>query len=131
MPKLFTKVSIALYVLVITGCASKPREVTASVPLVSVSQEKPDKKEIPAQYWYVLSDAKQIKLVHEKYQIKLSELYTSALGVTCRELTITEKEQQMKRRIACEIPFLNTDNIQDKAWFLEKEIIESSSYVDL
>lgn len=131
MPKLFAKISIALCVLVITGCVSKPREVTASVPLVSVSQEKPDKKEIPAQYWYVLSDAQQINLVHEKYQIKLSELYTSALGVTCRELTITEKEQQMKRRIACEIPFLNTDNIQDKAWFLEKEIIESSSYVDL
>jgi len=131
MPKHFIKISITLCVLVITGCSSKPREVTASVPLVSVSQEKPNKKEIPAQYWSVLSDAQQIKLVHEKYQIKLSELYISALGVTCRELTITEKEQQMKRRIACEIPFLDIDNIQDKAWFLEKEIIESSSYVDL
>ena len=131
MPKQFIIISITLCFFLISGCTSKPRKVIASVPLVYISQEKPNKKEIPSQYWGALSDTQQNQLIHKKYKITLSDVYTSALGVTCRELMITEKNKQMKRRIACEIPFLNADNKQDKAWFLEKEIIESSSYVDL
>jgi hypothetical protein len=127
----FTKTSIVLCIVIISGCTSKPREVTASVPLVTASQEKPNKKEIPAKYWSFLSNSQQTQFKHDKYQIQLAELYTSALGQICRELTIIDKEKNEERRTACEISFVNQDNQQDKAWFLEKKIIESRVYVEL
>lgn len=117
--------------MTVAGCTSKPREVEASVPLVSLSQEKPNKKEIPTQYWSLLADTKQAFLEHEKYQIQLSALYISALGLPCRELQLIDKENNEEKRIACEISFINKDKKQDKAWFLEEQIIESSSYVEL
>ena len=131
MPKHFIKISITLCVLVITGCSSKPREVTASIPLVSASQEKPNKKEIPSQYWPFLSDSQQVSFEHDKYHVQLAELYTSALGLVCRELTLVDKAKNEERRTACEISFVSQDNQQDKAWFLEKQIIESRIYVEL
>ncbi len=108
-----------------------PREVTASVPLVSYSQGKPNKQEIPNKYWSVLSDPQQTHLQHEKYQIKMAKLYVSALDLVCRELIIVDNKNKLEKRIACESSFLNKDNKQNKAWFLEKQIIESSSYVEL
>ena len=126
-----TKVSVLLLAFAITGCTSKPREVSASLPLVTFSQEKPNKKEIPTQYWSTLSDSQQTTLQHEKYKVEMSELYTSALGETCRELKITDNQNKQASRIACEIPFMNADNQPDKAWFIEKEIIESSAYIEL
>jgi hypothetical protein len=122
---------IPFFLFTVAGCTSKPREVTASIPLVSASQEKPNKKEIPSQYWSFLSDLQQAGFAHDKYQVQLSELYTSALGLVCRELTLTDKDRNEARRTACEISFVNQDNQQDKAWFLEKQIIESRIYVEL
>ena len=46
MPNIFTIFSILLCVYSLTGCSGKPREVRASIPLVSMSKEKPNKKEI-------------------------------------------------------------------------------------
>ncbi len=119
------------FIFSVAACTSPPREVTASLPLVSHSQSKPNKKIIPQQYWSDLENVTLNYIEHPTYQIQLGELYTSALGLTCRELTIVDKEQQVKRRIVCKVPFLDENNKQDEAWFLEKEIIESSSYVDL
>jgi hypothetical protein len=131
MPNIFTIISILLCVYSLTGCSGKPREVRASIPLVSMSKEKPNKKEIPSKYWATLSDSKQRQLKHDEYHIQLTESYISALGLLCRELIITDIENKIKKRVACEIPFINEDNEQDKAWFIEKEIIESSGYVEL
>lgn len=125
------KASLILCALIVSGCSSKPREVSASLPLVSISQEKPDKQQVPAQYWPSLSDANQTALEHQKYQIQLEELYTSALGNRCRELKIFDKQQTMQKRVACEISFINANNQKETAWFLEKEIIESSAYIEL
>ncbi|WP_022942914.1 hypothetical protein [Psychromonas hadalis] len=125
------KTFIFLSALIISGCSNKPREVTASVPLVSFSQDKPNKKEIPLQYWSRLADPLERQIQHNRYQIQLSELYLSALGLQCRELIFTDKKNKIEKRIACEIPFVNENNKQDKAWFIEKQIIESSGYVEL
>jgi len=124
-------IATSVCVIALAGCSSKPREVTASIPLVSSTQEKPNKKEIPSQYWTYLSDSKQTSFAHDKYQVQLAELYTSALGLTCRELTLVDKERNEERRTACEISFVDENNQQDKAWFLEKQIIESRVYVEL
>ena len=42
-----------------------------------------------------------------------------------------QDNNEIQKRIACENHFINENNKQDKAWFLEKVIIESSSYVEL
>jgi hypothetical protein len=121
---------IILLLCAVTGCTSKAREVAASIPLVSASQDKPDKKEIPSKYWSFLSNSQLKSFEHYKYQIKLAGLYTSALGQVCRELTFIDKEQNEERRTACEISFLNQKNQLDKAWFLEKKIVASGIYVE-
>jgi len=131
MPNRFTNTLIILCIVILTGCTSKPREVTASVPLVSYSQEKPNKQEVPSQYWSGLSDPQQTHLQHEKYQIQLANLYVSALNLVCRELIVVDKKNKLEKRIACESFFIDEHNKQNKAWFLEKQIIESSSYVEL
>lgn len=122
---------IILCLNVIAGCTSKPREVSASIPLVTMSQEKPNKKEIPSKYWAVLSDAKKSSFEHDNYQVKLAALYTSALGMLCRQLTLIDKKNKEERLVACEATYLTPEKQQKKAWFLEKKIIESSIYVEL
>jgi len=131
MKKNYKIIFITFCFFAISGCTSKPREVTASIPLVSASQEKPNKKELPEQYWTMLADSRQTQLAHDKYTIHLSELYISALGFSCRELMLIDIDKNEQKRIACEISFLNKDKKQDKAWFLEEQIIESSGYVEL
>lgn len=129
--------SMGLAVLTLSGCTSKPRDVVASVPLVSLSQEKPDKQEIPLKYWNALSDPMRSHVGHDKYTIELNALYISALGQTCRELLITESNEddiaktKSVRRTACETTFMNKDKTVEKAWFLEQQIIESRLYVEL
>lgn len=131
MRNILTIIPLGICAIALTGCTSKPREVTASIPLVHIYKDKPNKKEIPYQYWVFLSDSKQTGFTHDKYQVQLAELYTSALGLSCRELTLIDKKNNEERRTACEISFVNQDNQQDKAWFLEKQIIESRIYVEL
>jgi hypothetical protein len=142
MKKIFTRLVIKKNVVIkktvmicallsLTACASGPRSVSASLPLVTSSMEKPDKKEVPAQYWAILADDSQSRLKHQQYQISLGNLYPSALGLTCRELVFNDNNQMIKKRIACENHFLNKNNKADKGWFLEKEIIESSHYVEM
>ncbi|PKF62542.1 hypothetical protein CW745_03705 [Psychromonas sp. psych-6C06] len=124
-------INAVIFVLLLAGCTSKPREVSASIPLVSASQTKPTEKEIPSQYWSLLSNPQQSSLEHEKYKIELEALYISALGTPCRELKITDETENVEKRVACEIPFINANNEADKAWFMEKQIIESSAYIEL
>ena len=131
MRNILTIISVGVCLITLAGCTSKPREVTASIPLVSSYHYKLNKKEIPSQYWAFLSDSKQTSFAHDRYQVQLAELYTSALGLPCRELTLVDNENNEERRTACEISFVNQDNQQDKAWFLEKQIIESRIYVEL
>jgi hypothetical protein len=131
MRNLIKKSTIILFAILIAGCTSRPREVVASLPLVSPSQQKPTAQEIPEQYWPDLANAATTSLIHEKYQIIVSPLYVSALGQPCRELSITGLNTPETKRVACEIAFINDDKQQDKAWFLAPQIIESTRYVEL
>lgn len=135
MLKKFIIIPIALCVLTLSACTSKPREVTASIPLVTSSQEKPNKQEVPSKYWRFLSDPIQTNVEHDRYNIQLSELYVSALGQVCRELTLLNKNpitsHAQERRTACEATYITKDNQAKKVWFLEKQIIESRVYVEL
>jgi len=126
------KTALICALLTLSGCASGPREVSASLPLVSSSMEMPNKKRVPKQYWPMLEDESQSQLTHQQYQISLGELYFSALGLTCRELLFKDKSnKQIKKRVSCENHFINENNQADKGWFLEKEIIESSHSVEM
>jgi hypothetical protein len=131
MRNLIKKSAIVVCAILLAGCTSKPREVVASLPLVSASQQKPTAQEIPEKYWGQLANANTTNLIHEQYQIIVSPLYVSALGSPCRELSITGIEATELRRIACEVSFINDKNQQDKAWFLAPQIIESTRYVEL
>lgn len=131
MRNLIKKSSIVLCVILLAGCTSKPREVVASLPLVSASQQKPTAEQIPEKYWVQLANTNTTNIIHEKYQITVSPLYISALGLPCRELSITNTDLAESKRIACEVSFMNDKNQQDKAWFLEPQIIESTRYVEL
>ena len=135
MLKKFIIIPIALCVMTLSACTSKPREVTASIPLVTSSQEKPNKQEVPVRYWSPLSDPAETSVEHNKYDIQLSKIYISALGHICRELSIVDKSkastQDLERRIACEISYKTEGNQAENAWFLEKQIIESRVYVEL
>ena len=131
MRNLIKKSSIVLCVILLAGCTSRPREVVASLPLVSASQQKPTAQEIPEKYWSDLANAQTTSIVHEKYQIIASPLYISALGQPCRELSITGINTPETKRVACEISFINDNKQQDKAWFLAPQIIESTRYDEL
>ena len=131
MLKIYKNILVIFFFVLVGACTNSPRNVTASIPLVSISQDKPNKKEIPSQYWTFLSNSKQTSFAHDKYQVQLTALYTSALGQVCRELILVDNKRNEERRTACEVPFVNENNQQVKAWFLEKEIIESRVYVEL
>ena len=129
--QIMRKTTMICALLTLSACASGPRTVTASLPLVTASFEKPNKKAVPNQYWAMLADESQSQLNHAQYKITLGAIYNSALGLTCRELVFEDNKQMIKQRVACENHFYNENNKADKGWFLEKEIIESSSYVEM
>lgn len=131
MPNISIKTVVVISALMIAGCSNKPREVNASIPLVNASTQTITGKAIPEKYWSSLSSAGISTLTHDKYQITLSPFYTSALGHPCRELTLIDKNNIETKRIACELSLTNANNQLYKAWFLEKQIIETSSYVEL
>lgn len=118
-------------VLVLSACTSKPREVYASIPLVTNNEAKPDKKEIPAPFSLKLTNPSTTQLTHGKYSVNVSPLYISALGYPCRKLIFSVQTAEPKRRIACEIPYKDSTNKLVKSWFLENAIIESSNNIDL
>ena len=125
------KASVVCALIALSGCASGPRSVYASLPLVPVSMEMPNKKVVAKQYWSMLSDNKQTQLVHAQYNISVSETYPSALGLSCRELSIKDKASVIKTRIVCENHFFNEQKKPTKGWFFEKTIVESSRYIEL
>jgi hypothetical protein len=133
---LVKKTSIVCALLTVTACASGPRSVNASLPLVTASMEMPNKKVVPSQYWSILSDQNQTELIHTQYKIGIAETYSSALGLSCRKLSIEDinieaKNSEIKKRVVCENHFINDKKQPSKGWFFEKTIIESSSYVEL
>lgn len=125
------KTALMSTLLVITACSSGPRNVSASLALVTPSMTKPNKAMLPLQYWPLLEDVSQSKLPHQRYKIKLNSLYISALGTVCRELIFEDSNKAVSKRIACENYFLDKNEKMDKGWFLENEIIDTHHSVEM
>ena len=117
-------------VLALTACTSKPREVYASIPLVSANEAKPNLEVLPATFSTILSDPFSTQLTHGKYEVSVMPAYISALGYPCRKMIFSESGVSSKKRIACEITYKENDTLT-KAWFLENAIIESDDNLTL
>ena len=128
---LVKKTALLSTFLVITACSSGPRNVSASLALVTPSMDKPNKAMLPLQYWPLLEDASQSELPHQRYKIKLNPLYISALGGACRELIFEDSNKAVSKRIACENYFLDKNEKMDKGWFLENEIVDTNYSVEM
>ncbi|MEL0660273.1 hypothetical protein V6255_14135 [Psychromonas arctica] len=117
-------------VLALTACTSKPREVHASIPLVSSNEAKPDQTILPANFSSILSNPSSTQLTHGQYDVTVMPTYVSALGYPCRKLIFSASNVQPKKRIACEITYKENDKLA-KSWFLENAIIESDDNIAL
>ncbi len=113
-------VLIVLTALLVTGCSNQPRQVKASLPMVSTNSNLLGDV-VPSDYNDSLSDPEQYTITHDDEQIDLGPLYISALGYNCRELTIHPDKPSRFTRIVCsEIDDGEDDNTSD--WYLTPDI---------
>lgn len=107
---------IFLFSFFLFGCASQPKQVKASRPLVE-NVVPSNYILIPEQYWSQLSNNENYQLKHNSITILLGDFFFSGLGKSCRTLYIkdefTESEQN---RIACY-------NEEEASWYLTPAII--------
>jgi hypothetical protein len=124
--KIPSMIAFTLACLFLQACSSPPREVKASVPLVTASASSPTvKKGIPDAYWGQFSDPSVSILSINQYQVTLSQPYTSALGHTCRALDIIDVTTQMSaKRIACQQPTQSQSALQ--SWYLTPDVTKSN-----
>jgi len=116
--------------LTLAACTSKPREVYATIPLVTANDVKPNKKQLPPTFVSALSNPAARALTYKQYKITIAPTYVSALGHSCRQIVFNESNQASKTRIACEIPYKENDTLT-KSWFLEHAITEADNNIDL
>lgn len=121
---------LLIFLLLLSACSNTPREVKASIPLVTLSAEKPSEVEIPQKYWTALSDNNQATLKHDVFRVQLGSLYVSALGTKCRSLLLIDSKGREEDRVACQLSYLENAN-KVTGWFIENQIIESTSYAEL
>jgi len=117
-------------VLTLAACTSKPREVYATIPLVTANEAKPNKQELPPTFVSALSNPAAASLTYNQYNISIAPIYVSALGNSCRQMIFNESNKASKTRIACEIPYKENDKLV-KSWFLEHAITEADNNINL
>ncbi|MDN2664404.1 hypothetical protein [Psychromonas sp. 14N.309.X.WAT.B.A12] len=117
-------------VLTLAACTSKPREVYATIPLVTASDVKPNKQALPPTFVSALNNPASTALTYKQYSITIAPTYVSALSYSCRQMIFNESNQASKTRIACEIPYKENDKLM-KSWFLEHAITEADNNIDL
>jgi len=122
--------SVLLFGALLSGCVSKPREVTASIPLVETPEAQLGET-IPQQYWPELNDPRQTSLTHNDYSIRLSPPYNSGLGYQCRVLEIETTTEGKRNRIACASISKNADGIEVKSWYLTPNIVETATAIKI
>ncbi|MGJ8581282.1 MAG: hypothetical protein ACSHWR_03090 [Psychromonas sp.] len=116
--------------LTLAACTSKPREVYATIPLVTANDMKPNKKQLPTTFVSALNNPAATSLTYNQYNITIASTYVSALGYPCRQMIFNETNKVSKTRIACEIPYKENDTLM-KSWFLEHAITEADNNIDL
>ncbi|MEZ9657998.1 MULTISPECIES: hypothetical protein [unclassified Vibrio] len=121
---------VVLSSLLLFGCASKPREVTASLPLVEAAEVQLGES-IPQQYWSELNNPNQTSLTHNDYNIRLSSPYSSGLGYQCRVLEVETISEGKRNRIACASISKNADGSETKSWYLAPSIVEAATVIKI
>ncbi|MBW3138185.1 hypothetical protein [Ferrimonas balearica] len=95
-------------------------QVSASRPLVEASEAQLVGRLLPADLSAMLTDSYAGQaLTYQQYQLLLGRDYVSALGQTCREITVAEfaSAQDPQRRVVCE---------SNQQWRLMPEISDQS-----
>ncbi|WP_417528918.1 hypothetical protein [Marinomonas shanghaiensis] len=115
-----------LFVFSLVGCASPPRTVDASIPLVEPSSFV-SSESVPPRYWNILNNDKETQFIHQDHLILLTPSYHSALGTRCRQLTFLLDNMPIGSRIVC----ANSSNSDNSQWFLTHPLTNEQSLVDL
>lgn len=119
MQKIFL---IAGLSLVLMGCVSKPKEVNASLFLVS--QQAPVGDIIPETYNSLLNDSASQSVFIEDMAIQTKAFYFSALGNQCRTIQVI-KNDKMQTRSACLYVEKKEKTEKDtQRWYLIPSIIK-------
>lgn len=111
----------------LSACTSKPRLVTASMPLVLESAKSLPGTKIPQTYGAQLDQPYTSVVSHSQYDIMVKPTYVSALGNECRELLIREQDQSHVR-IAC--VYIDTISEQ-REWRLMPALDSNTSTISL
>lgn len=123
-----SRFSTVLLLLLLAGCSSQPRQVSANLPLVQ-PYIQPIGAKVPALYRQDLENPLNQQISHPHYQIKMGPFYTSSLGNECRELTILNAHNEKFIRVAC--AEAKQYDGQIRAWYLVPNIVQSSSSIQL
>lgn len=119
----------AIAVLLLSACSSQPRQVQATIPLV------PPKaivgSPIAQQYWDALALPSTKVIERQEQDIQVSEMFTSALGLTCRKLTVFSDTQPPSERVACSQPIVDEQGQEHEQWILTKPIVHSATAVEI
>jgi hypothetical protein len=124
--KIIPIIALSLTSLLLQGCSTPPRKVTASVPLVAASSNpQASQTGIPELYWASLSDPATTTLAINDYQVNVGPIYVSALSQHCRNLDIIDTAHQLSsKRVACE-------TAAQGEWYLGTDITHSSIELNL
>ncbi|WP_394242622.1 hypothetical protein [Vibrio astriarenae] len=122
---------------VLLGCTSQPRQVDASLPLVNLNQA-PVGEAIDTKYWSQLDSDMYTSLSHSEFDIQIEPAYLSALGLTCRVLTIQNLTPQTYsldadtpiKRVACKQARQNQGGVE-YGWYLINNTVETSTVVEI
>lgn len=119
---ILTLISVSLF---LQACSSPPREVKASVPLVTSGNYLPTLQQgIPDAYWRQFNTPSISNVSINNYQLMLGKPYISALGNTCRALDIIDVTTQSRaKRVACKAS-------TEENWFLTPDVTQSGLQVN-
>ncbi|MFI3245864.1 MAG: hypothetical protein R3Y10_05170 [Ferrimonas sp.] len=120
-------ISLVFAIFILSGCASHPRKIKAKVPLVSLEKQYSNGVAISEKYWSQLSDPFATRLYHETLTVELGEIYTSALGQSCRLLNIVELSSN-NSRLACAA--VNQSTVSNQ-WYLITSVVQETAAFNL
>lgn len=128
-----------LLLLLLSGCANQPRQVNASIPLVSENNTIPGRL-IAEIHWPQLNKAEAVFIENNDYLIQAEPTYLSALGIKCRVLLLTPKHKanvlsseshaQIKR-VACQAKASSMGTQTREEWYLMNDVVDGSTSIKL
>jgi len=115
---------LSMLLLVVVGCSSAPREVDASIALVSHDSPILLGKKVPFSIGKHLGQSVLQTITHKNYTIDISAVYRSALGFNCTTLIFKTQVTKNIAKIACQ-------NKKSDDWMFIKSINNNDKQVEL